>query len=263
MKTTLLCSAIVLGVLSSLISATENHKRSNKRWQDIAGFKFRFDRELDEVEFVDKRGKIVVMKRNKDYPGLEKRSNCKCRCRSRYHQDQWTCCKCAWTDTVCFPADATVRLQNGHVTAMADLRVGQKVLAVDQQGTPVFSEVRAFMKRMPKEGAVYTTLTTEAGHSISLSSDHLIFASSNNFTATPTSRFAGSLNVGDFVYVTTGKQQLKPQRIADVFIAPKKGVYVPLTAHGTVVVDDVLASCYAAVDHDIAHFFMTDRKSVV
>ena len=34
------------------------------------------------------------------------------------------------------------------------------------------------------------------------------------------------------------------------------GAYVPLTKEGNIMVDDVLASCYAAVDHKLAHIGM-------
>ena len=32
------------------------------------------------------------------------------------------------------------------------------------------------------------------------------------------------------------------------------GAYVPLTMEGNVVVDGILASCYASFDHNLAHF---------
>ena len=35
------------------------------------------------------------------------------------------------------------------------------------------------------------------------------------------------------------------------------GVYVPLTREGNILVDGVLASCYASIDHDMAHITMT------
>ena len=38
------------------------------------------------------------------------------------------------------------------------------------------------------------------------------------------------------------------------------GTYVPLTKDGQIVVDDVLASCYADSHHDIAHFMMTPMQ---
>ena len=34
------------------------------------------------------------------------------------------------------------------------------------------------------------------------------------------------------------------------------GAYVPLTADGNIVVDQILASCYASFDHDLAHLMM-------
>ena len=34
------------------------------------------------------------------------------------------------------------------------------------------------------------------------------------------------------------------------------GTYVPLTEEGNIVVDGVLASCYASFDHDLAHITM-------
>ena len=42
---------------------------------------------------------------------------------------------------------------------------------------------------------------------------------------------------------------------------PFPGAYIPLTADGTIVVDGVLASCYASFfDHDLAHMIMLPMK---
>ena len=38
------------------------------------------------------------------------------------------------------------------------------------------------------------------------------------------------------------------------------GAFVPLTMDGNIVVDGVLASCYADSDHDLAHFAMTPMQ---
>ena len=35
------------------------------------------------------------------------------------------------------------------------------------------------------------------------------------------------------------------------------GAHVPLTADGNIVVDGILASCYASFDHDLAHIAMS------
>ena len=38
------------------------------------------------------------------------------------------------------------------------------------------------------------------------------------------------------------------------------GAYVPLTMEGNIIVDDVLVSFYASVDHDLAHLIMTPMQ---
>ena len=38
------------------------------------------------------------------------------------------------------------------------------------------------------------------------------------------------------------------------------GAYVPLTMEGNIDVDDVLASCYADIDHGMSHFGMTPMR---
>ena len=38
------------------------------------------------------------------------------------------------------------------------------------------------------------------------------------------------------------------------------GAYVPLTREGNIVVDGVLASCYASFDHDLANIAMTPMQ---
>ena len=38
------------------------------------------------------------------------------------------------------------------------------------------------------------------------------------------------------------------------------GAFVPLTKEGNIVVDNVLASCYASFDHDLAHNMMTPMQ---
>ena len=46
-------------------------------------------------------------------------------------------------------------------------------------------------------------------------------------------------------------------RINDItMLIFSSGAYVPLTEDGNIVVDGVLASCYASFNHDLAHFLM-------
>ena len=43
-------------------------------------------------------------------------------------------------------------------------------------------------------------------------------------------------------------------------IALHVGAYVPLTTEGNILVNGVLASCYASVDHELAHIGMTGMQ---
>ena len=40
------------------------------------------------------------------------------------------------------------------------------------------------------------------------------------------------------------------------------GAFVPLTKEGMIIVDGVLASCYAEVPHDVAHLTLTPMHSL-
>ena len=45
-----------------------------------------------------------------------------------------------------------------------------------------------------------------------------------------------------------------------MWIPHATGAYVPLTEDGNILVDGVLASCYASFDHDLSHFAMTPMQ---
>lgn len=58
----------------------------------------------------------------------EVKEPCDCRCRKLHSSEDWKCCRCVWTDEVCFPGDAHVQLPSGHSIPISALKIGQKVL---------------------------------------------------------------------------------------------------------------------------------------
>ncbi|XP_041355650.1 zinc metalloproteinase dpy-31-like [Gigantopelta aegis] len=157
----------------------------------------------------------------------------------------------------CFPGDGQLLLDNGNMVDMKDLRTGQRVLTV-QAGRRVFSKVKTFIKRHPHQNTTYRTLITEHGNHVTMSDNHLIFASVTNTSAKMESRFAMSVKPGDYIFTTKScKQDLCPERVVQVSLSTKQGIYVPVTAAGTLVVDGIFASCYSCLPHNLEHFFLT------
>ncbi|XP_023216790.1 sonic hedgehog protein-like [Centruroides sculpturatus] len=139
---------------------------------------------------------------------------------------------------------------------MKDLKIGHEVLTVDN-GKLVFTKVVAFMDRRPSGQAEYLILQTANEQSIRISANHLIFSSMNNVTTLET-KFAGNINVGDYLLVSNQTDQtFEPSSVMQITRDVMDGAYVPLTQTGTLLVDGILASCYASYDHYWAQIFLS------
>ncbi|XP_071104907.1 sonic hedgehog protein-like [Haliotis cracherodii] len=186
--------------------------------------------------------------------GLSVRKRCECRCR-RVYNNEWECCSCPWTDQICFPGDATLTLEDGTDILMKNLRAGHKVKTV-ANGLETYTEVKTFLKRQPAKSALYLTISTATGSSLTLSGRHLVFVATSNMTGSMSPRFALTVKPGDYLFSTGGcGQPLCPALVTHIQPVVKEGVFVPLTEEGTVLVDGIFASCYSSIDHHIAHAF--------
>ncbi|KAK7168801.1 hypothetical protein R3I93_004948 [Phoxinus phoxinus] len=164
----------------------------------------------------------------------------------------------------CFPASALVTVEDGSVKTMDRLQPGEKVLASsesDGSGMLIYSEVIAFLDRDPSAEKQFYTIETDSGAKLSLTAAHLLFVSEGNCSGLVASAelksvFASDVLPGQCVVSTRGAGQLGHlSRVTRIQIQEDKGVFAPLTRHGTVVVNSVVSSCYAAVDqHWLAHW---------
>ncbi|KAM4560440.1 indian hedgehog B protein-like [Odontesthes bonariensis] len=164
----------------------------------------------------------------------------------------------------CFPGNASVTLEGGAQRSISALRPGERVLASagsDGGGRLVFSEVLTFLDRDPTTRRLFYTLQTEAGARLSLTAAHLVFVSEGNCSegAEPApgalrTVYASRAEPGQCLLVSEGAVG-RLSRISRVGVHVRRGAFAPLTRRGTLVVDGVVASCYAVVEqHWLAHW---------
>lgn len=115
-----------------------------------------------------------------------------------------------------------------------------------------------FLDYDPSQRREFLKFTLSSGRTITATVSHLLVA--NGFSV-----FAGSLQLGDRLLVRdVNTNRLVEDVIVQIEGVLKTGVFAPLTAAGTVLVDDVLASCYATVDSQtIAHWSFAPMRIAV
>ncbi|XP_026876909.2 indian hedgehog signaling molecule a [Electrophorus electricus] len=158
----------------------------------------------------------------------------------------------------CFPGGALVTMEDGSRKTMAELALGEQVLASSQSdggGRLLYSEVIAFLDRSPATHQRFYTIATDLGVELSLTAAHLVFVTDGNCSGPAAGGelrtvFASEVLPGQCVVSAQGAgRQGRLSRVSGVQVQDDAGVFAPLTRHGTVVVNDVVTSCYAATDH--------------
>ncbi|XP_062314508.1 desert hedgehog protein [Osmerus eperlanus] len=156
----------------------------------------------------------------------------------------------------CFPGWAQVTVAGQGQKDLSSLAPGDRVMTLSESGQAVFSRVLSFLHRDRESRSTFLVLCTEDSHCLALTPHHLVFLSPR-YKLNPSeypALFASRAKLGDYVlvYVAGGVQ---PSKIMSISVEEGVGVYAPLTEHGTLFVDGVLASSYAAVeDHRLAHW---------
>jgi hedgehog protein len=154
----------------------------------------------------------------------------------------------------CFTGEGKVVTESGEAKNMSQVVPGDMIQAVDASGNIVYSEVLMFMDREPSEHRKFVTITTEAGVVLTLTATHLVHTGGPDcdHLVCFVPSYAGNVQKGQKVMVST--DTLRPSVVVRVEVTSHTGVYAPLTAVGNLVVDGVLASCYAVIDSQrIAH----------
>ncbi|XP_029979015.1 sonic hedgehog protein [Sphaeramia orbicularis] len=159
----------------------------------------------------------------------------------------------------CFPGSSTVTLQDGTKKAVQDLRTGDRILAADDDGHPIFTDFIMFIDQDSTTRRMFYVIETDWGQKITLTAAHLLFVGHNSTEEEEglmSAVFASQVRPGQKVLVFDERRRgLEPVTVKRIYTQEHEGSFAPVTVQGTVVVDEVLASCYAVIqDHDLAHW---------
>lgn len=164
----------------------------------------------------------------------------------------------------CFPGSSTVTLQDGTKKAVQDLRTGDRILAADDDGKPIFTDFIMFIDQDSTTRRMFYVIETDSGQKITLTAAHLLFVGHNSTEdeedeeeeGLMSAVFASQVRPGQKVLVFDERRRgLEPVTVKRIYTQEHEGSFAPVTVQGTVVVDEVLASCYAVIqDHDLAHW---------
>lgn len=130
-------------------------------------------------------------------------------------------------------------------------------------GSLEYSPLMLFLDRQPETKHLYVHIKLSSGKKIVLTPSHLImrwerigtdltnFTSLFSYNAVPT--FAKNIARNDRLIINVNNR-IRLDHVDSVKYDYEEGMYAPLTEMGTIVVNDVVASCYAVLeDQDLAH----------
>lgn len=142
---------------------------------------------------------------------------------------------------------------------MSHLQIGDRVLSLNSKGNLEYSEVMIFMHRSPQLKSKFLRLTMTSGINITITPSHLILRWQKPNTtllheAVPV--YAQNIQIKDqlLIHGHTKEKQLYVDTVIKIETVYETGVYAPLTVTGTIIVNDVVASCYAVMNSQrLAH----------
>jgi hypothetical protein len=156
----------------------------------------------------------------------------------------------------CFAADSLVTLPNGKQKSITELQSGESVLGYDDKTKQVVStQLLTMLDFQPNRFALFKQVTTVTGRQLALTSSHLLPTDSHGYV------MAKYIQTGMNIYVMNDNGILMNETVSDVSDVVKQGYLAPLTEEGTLIVNNVAASCYATINsHHTAHAVLAPMR---
>ncbi|CAH8855638.1 unnamed protein product [Trichobilharzia szidati] len=182
----------------------------------------------------------------------------------------------------CFPGESKVHRADGEVIPIKDLQIGDRIITQNSEnGLLTNALVFGFLDRDEHGWSPLVEIKFQMDSNldqygtIRLTEDHLIYIYDNSIMSNNTENiqvdnkkvvFASSVTIGQIIFVhyenaTDGLkkaqvisvQTIQPTINDSVAIRDNIGIYAPITDTGTLIIDNVLVSCFAHIsNHNLA-----------
>ena len=156
-------------------------------------------------------------------------------------------------DSSCFPGGSLVRIESTKSEVpLRTLVHGDRVLTMSSEGKPVYSEFLGHLHFDSSKVTEYLEIES-SDNMIRVSDNHLIYVSVDG-----QSRFdyARKIKIGHYILTVNENGVFDQSIVKSISRINAVSLYAPLTSEGTIIVDGVVASCYANVPHTIGHIGM-------
>ena len=140
-------------------------------------------------------------------------------------------------------------LESGAVKAMADVRVGDRVLSVNRQGEAVYSDVVYLPHGANSHPATFAQLGTESGLDLKMTMNHILPAGACALPSLPLVA-AASIAVGDCVQTVSGRKH-----VVSVGKVEARGIYTIIAIEELIVVNGIVATPFGGVNPTLANIY--------
>merc|ERR1712135_70305 len=113
----------------------------------------------------------------------------------------------------CFHGSNQIRLENGNQKLISEVKIGDSVLAVDENGKLKYSPVILHLDGSSTKAVAFVTIRTKTGRYLTLTPQHLMYKSEKDNTKIDLNElrtvFAEDIRKGDIVLVLDDNKKMK------------------------------------------------------
>ena len=140
-------------------------------------------------------------------------------------------------------------IEAGFDKPLSEVQVGDRVLTVNAQGEPVFSDVVYVPHGRNEEHTIFAQVATASGRDLKMTLNHYLPAGACALSTLPLIS-AGQVVVGDCVQTVSGREQ-----VVSVGKVEGKGIYTVIAMEELIVVNGIVATPYGGVNPTLANWY--------